>query len=149
MKSFLVGLLALVAISFAAVDNAHAQKALFKNQTPGALIKSATGGIADEATTGTATSTSAAATLNTDSGTVTTEALTTAGLADYTFTLTNSKITTASKVFYALTNGTNTQGTLAVGPATKASGSSVVLIHNLHATQALNGTIKIQFWVVQ
>lgn len=150
MKSFLVGLLALVAISFATVDNASAQKALFKGQTGGAIIKnSATGGTADELTTGTATSTAAAATLNTDSGKITTEALTTAGLANYTFTLTNSKIAATSKVFVSVENGTNTQGTLLPYRITPGAGSCVILLRNQHATEALNGTIKFSFLTIQ
>ncbi len=149
MKNFIVGLLALVAISFATVDNAKAQVAMFKGMTTGAHVEVGPGGIAAESTTSTATSTVHAATLNTDSGTITTEALTTAGLADYTFTLTNSQITAASKVFVTVANGTNTQGTLGVGTVTPGSGSCVIMIHNLHATQALNGTLKLGFFTVQ
>jgi hypothetical protein len=149
IKSFIVGLLALVAISFATVDNAQAQVTMFKGLTPGLTVKVGTGGIAAVKTTGTAVSTVHAATLNTDSGTITTEALTTAGLATYTFTLTDSLITATSKVFVTITNGTNSQGSLAGATVTPGAGSAVILVPNLHATQALNGTIVIGFDVVQ
>lgn len=98
--------------------------------------------------TGTATATAGAATLSKMSGVVTSEALTTAGLADYTLTLTNTLVTTASKITASVSNGTNTQGTLGMGPITPGTGSATIIVHNLHATQALNGTIKIAFEVV-
>jgi hypothetical protein len=127
----------------------YGQQAIFKGLTAGAGLKVGAGGIAAERTTGTATSTAAAATLNTDTGKITTEALTTAGLASYTFTLTNSLIAATSKIFVSVENGTNTQGTLGVGTIAPGAGSAVILIRNLHATQALNGTIKFNFYVVQ
>ena len=95
--------------------------------------------------TKTATASAGAATLNKSSGKITSEALTTAGLADYTLTLTDSSIAAADELFVSVTNGTNTQGTIAVGPVTPGAGSATIIIHNLHATQALNGTIIISF----
>lgn len=152
ISKFLVAVLAIVAISFAAVDNANAQAGTFKGQAKGTILKTSTA--ADEfngvaVSTGTATSTVHAATLNTDSGTLTTEALTTAGLAEYTFTLTDSLITSASKVFVNVYNGTNTQGSIAGARAIPGTGTCDFKVPNLHATQALNGTLKIQFWVVK
>lgn len=96
---------------------------------------------------GTATAASGAATLNAQTGTITSEAITTAAGAAYTLTLTNSFVKAASVVLVNFKNGTNSQGTLALGSVTEANGSVVIIFNNLHASQALNGTIKIGFSV--
>jgi hypothetical protein len=98
--------------------------------------------------TGTATATAGAATLSKQSGTVTSEALTTAAGAAYTLTLTNTLVATTSRVFASVDNGTNSQGDPAVGLITPGSGSIVIKVANRHATQAFNGTIKINFFVL-
>lgn len=95
---------------------------------------------------GTATAAAGAATLNAESGVVTSEALTTAQNATYTLTITNSKILATDMVLCSLANGTNTQGTPVIVRVTPANGSLVILVKNMHdAAQALNGTIKITF----
>jgi hypothetical protein len=94
---------------------------------------------------GTAAATSGAATLNTLSGTITSEALTTAAGAAYTLTLTNSTITTSSVITASVDQGTNTTAGLEVGRITPANGSVTILVWNRHASAALNGTIKISF----
>lgn len=99
--------------------------------------------------TGTATSTAGAATINAQTGLVTTEALTTAAAATYTFTLTNSAITTGSIVLVTVGKGTATTGEPSVHFVTTAAGSCVILIRNNAAAAALNGTIKIGFKVEQ
>lgn len=97
--------------------------------------------------TKTATASAGAATLNKMAGVITSEALTTAGLADYTLTLTNSDIAATDQLMVSVANGTNTQGTIAVGSVKPGSNSATIVIHNLHATQALNGTLLISFVV--
>lgn len=97
---------------------------------------------------GTASATAGAATLNKQSGTITSEALTTAAAGDYTLTLTNSVVTAASRVFVSLDNGTNTTAPVYVHRVTPAAGSVVILCRNGHASAALNGTIKINFFVM-
>jgi|GEM_PF-6586022 len=92
-----------------------------------------------------ATATSGAATLNNLSGTITSEALTTAAAASYTLTLTNSKVRTDSIAAVNIANGTNTQGIPVLSTVTYASGTMTVKIVNLHATQALNGTLLVRF----
>jgi hypothetical protein len=72
---------------------------------------------------------------------VTTEALTTAAGSTYTLTLTNPIISARSIVFVVYRNGTNTQGTLAAPMVTPAAGSVAVAVKNIHATEALNGTL--------
>lgn len=99
--------------------------------------------------TKTATASAGAATLNKMSGKITSEALTTAGLADYTLTLTNSDIAAVDIVLANVGNGTNTQGTIAVGSVIPGAGSVTIVVHNLHATQALNGTLVIEFAVLK
>ncbi len=102
-----------------------------------------------DADSGTASASAGAATLSKMAGVITSEALTTAGLAAYTLTLTNTVVAAADIVLVSVANGTNTQGTVTVGRVTPGSGSVVILIENVHATQALNGTIKISFLVVK
>lgn len=98
---------------------------------------------------GTATASSGAATLNKKAGTITTEALTTAQNALYTLTLTNSEVAADSIVMASVTDGTNTQGTPMVVRVTPSAGSLVITVANKHASsQALNGTLKINYLVV-
>lgn len=101
-----------------------------------------------DVTPGTGTSTAGAATVNTQSGLVTTEALTTATAATYTFTLTNSLINASSVVLVTIAKGTATAGEPAVHFVTPTAGSAVILIRNDAAAAALNGTIKIGFLVM-
>lgn len=96
---------------------------------------------------GAATSTSSAATIDAQSGQITTEALTTAAAAEYTMTLTNSNIAATSVVLVTVGKGTATAGTPVVSWVTPAAGSAVIIIQNAHAANALNGTITINFTV--
>ena len=98
---------------------------------------------------GTATATAGAATLDKAAGVITSEALTTAAAATYTLTLTNAVVEAGSIVLASLKNGTNTQGDLSLGLVTPAAGSVVIKVVNRHASEALNGTIKVSFVVVQ
>lgn len=95
-----------------------------------------------------AEATAGAATVNAQRGYVTSEALTTAAGAAYTLTLTNSRIAAASHVVATVEDGTNTQGIPVVGTVkVTAAGTAVIKVYNLHASQALNGTILISFTV--
>lgn len=96
---------------------------------------------------GTATSTAAAATVNTQAGTITTEALTTAAAASYTFTLTNALIKVGSQIFASASKGTATAGGLALSYATPAAGSAVLIFTNPTAA-AVNGTVLLNFFVL-
>lgn len=98
---------------------------------------------------GTATASAGAATLNDRAGKITTEALTTAQDLFYTLVLTNSFIAAADMVFVSVGNGTNSAGTPILTTVTPAAGSVTLLIQNKHLTAvALNGTLKISFFVV-
>lgn len=93
------------------------------------------------------TSTVHAATSDTFSGYVVTEALTTAVNAVYTFTLTNSNIAAVAvanskyaNIYVDARSGTNTVGGLTLTSVTAGSGTSVWTFTNLGAA-ALNGTM--------
>jgi hypothetical protein len=101
----------------------------------------------DNGSAGSATSTAAAATVNTQSGTITTEALTTAANATYTFTLTDNLITANSIIVAVVDKGTATAGNLVQGYTTPAAGSAVINFTNPTAA-AVNGTVKIRFCVI-
>ena len=94
---------------------------------------------------GTASATAGAATLNNRFGVVTSEAITTAAAAAYTLTITNSAIKATDMVMASVSNGTNTQGITVVSKVTPANGSLVIIVHNLHSAQPLNGTIKVAY----
>lgn len=95
---------------------------------------------------GTAGATAGAATLSKQSGTVTTESLSTAAGAIYTLTLTNSLVTSTSHIpTPSVCNGTNSQGQPTVLTVTPGSGQLVIVIKNVDAAAAFNGTLKISF----
>lgn len=98
---------------------------------------------------GTAIAVSGAATLQTFSGKITSEALVTAQNGIYTLTVTNEKVKANSIVLVSVANGSNTQGTPIIGRVTPANGSFVVQVINQHATaQALNGTVVVSFLTI-
>lgn len=99
-----------------------------------------------DVTPGTGTSTAGAATVNTQSGVITTEALATAAAATYTFTLTNSLINASSVVLVTVGKGTATTGGLTPVFITPAAGSAVMLLQNVTAA-AVNGTVKIFYTI--
>lgn len=95
----------------------------------------------------TGTSTAGAATLNTKSGRVVTEALTTAPGASYSFVLTNSLFTVNSPAPQVhVTDGTNTGGTLQLTSITLGAGTATITLTNV-GTSALNGTLVLAFHV--
>lgn len=100
-------------------------------------------GTSDE--TKTATATAGAATLNTLSGVVTSESITTAAAGLYTLTITNSTIAATDVVMASVANGTNSGGGPVIATVTPAAGSLVIVVKNDHASTAFNGTIKVAF----
>lgn len=93
----------------------------------------------------TATSTVGAATLNTKSGSVVTEALTTAAGSTYSFVLTNSLFTATGPVPQVhVTDGTNTTAGLQLTSITMGSGTATIVLTN-GGTAALNGTLVLSF----
>lgn len=99
--------------------------------------------------TGTATATAGAATLAKVAGKITSEALSTAAGATYTLTITNTKIEATDLVFASVAYGTSTTGTPAVTRVTPSANSLIVVVQNVHASAALNGTIVVSFYAVK
>jgi len=99
--------------------------------------------------TKTASATAGAATLNKSAGVITSEALSTAAGATYTLTLTDSAIAATDQVFASVAYGTSTTGTPCVTRVKPGAGSVVIVIQNIHASAALNGSIKISFFVLK
>lgn len=99
--------------------------------------------------TKTASATTGAATLNQPSGVVTSEALTTAAAATYTLTLTNSKVAATDIVLVTLGNGTNSAGAPVITTSTVTDSTVTVVVKNVHASAALNGTLVFYFAVVK
>src|ERR1044072_2360807 len=97
---------------------------------------------------GTATASSGAATLSKQSGTITSESLTTAAAGGYTLTLNNTVVAATSRGDVNVDNGTNSAGIPVVSLVTPSSGQVIIKVYNLHASAAFNGTIKINFTVV-
>lgn len=95
----------------------------------------------------TGTSTAAAVTMNVTSGSILTEALTTAAGASYAFTLTNSLLTTATDAPQVQVGFKScTAGIPRVASVVNGSGTSVITITN-DGTAAFNGTILMGFHV--
>jgi len=86
-----------------------------------------------------------AITLNRQSGKITTKSLTTAADAFYTITLTNSLITTSSKIFVTYAGGTVAAGRPLVYSTIAGSGSVPIIILNLTGAGAFNGTVILDF----
>lgn len=89
-------------------------------------------------------------TINKYSGKITTGTLTTAALGTQAITLTNSYITTSSNVIAWVENYSGTvvtNGIPIIFKSTPAAGSATITLLNLHAANALNGTVTIKFIV--
>lgn len=119
-------------------DNANNQLAVTNNGTT----------IGSFPTSQTATATAGAATLNALGGVVTSESLSTAAGGTYTLTLTDSFIAATSRVFVSIGKGTDTTGVPTIATVTPGSGSVAIVVQNIHASAALNGTITFMFWVL-
>jgi hypothetical protein len=135
MKSLLSGLLALFVLAGVAV--AQTQPPL----RPLAL--------ALDSGTKTATATAGAATLSKSAGVVTTEALSTAAAASYTLTLTNTSIAVGDQVLASVSLGTATTGTPVITSIKEGAGSVVIIVKNIDASAAFNGTLRIKFAVLK
>lgn len=109
-------------------------------QAPGAFSSLTVG-----SGTKTATAVSGAATLNKKSGIITTDSLNTASGGSCTLTLTNSALLATDNVQVTIGNGTNTAGSPDLVTSTVSAGQMVVVIQNIHASAALNGTLKVRF----
>lgn len=84
-----------------------------------------------------------AASVPTDSAIVTTASLTTAAGVTATFTVSSPAITPNSLVMVAVGNGTNTTGNPDLASVTPGNGIVTIVIQNIAAAAALNGTLKL------
>lgn len=100
---------------------------------------------------GTAAEAANAVTINQPSGVITTSALTNAAGASYSFTFTNSFITATSVVMLdrgAYSGTIITNGVPYVSHAAPGAGTIVITVTNIHAANALSGTLAIGFVIV-
>ena len=139
MKRLLIGA---VALALLACGGAFAQGTLNPSTFRTTLMALDSG-------TKTATATSGAATLNKSAGVITSEALSTAAASTYTLTLTNSTIAATDQVFASVSTGTSTTGMPCITTTKPGAGSVVIVVQNVAASGALNGTIKIAFHVLK
>lgn len=93
------------------------------------------------------TSAATGVTLNKPVGQITTVALTTAAGAEERFTVTNSKV--AATDIIALSTTYNGAGTPALAVVNVAAGAFDIVITNLHAANALNALMVINFAVIK
>ncbi len=100
--------------------------------------------LASQIAANTATSTTHAATLNTLAGTVTTESLSTAAGSTYTFTLTNSNITSSSVPMVSFRPKTAISSQVQLVSITSGSGTVDFVFKNV-GTSAWNGTFVLAF----
>ena len=97
---------------------------------------------------GSATEASNAVTLNSLSGIITTSSLTTAAGNSYVITLTNSYIDSSSaRIFITRVGGTNTRHNFQIDAAA-GTGSATITIYNTEPSNALNGTVIFNFFVL-
>jgi hypothetical protein len=101
------------------------------------------------ADSGTATAVAGAVTLNKLSGVITTEALTTAAAANYGLAITNSTIAATDIIFASVSEVTNSGGVPVVCKVQPGAGTLNIIIRNVHASAAFNGTLNIAFWALK
>lgn len=98
--------------------------------------------------TATGTGATATATLSKKTGIITSEALTTAAAGTYTLTLTNTKIAAGSVIVCNARRKSATAGVPMVTKVTPGSGTVDIEVTNIHAANAINGTIDVVFEIV-
>lgn len=107
--------------------------------------KTTTNTFALDTGTKTTTASAGAAVLNKSAGKITTEALTTAGLASYTLTLTNSQIAAADQVFASVAFGSATVGEPTIARVTPSANQVIIIVRNAAPITAFDGTLVVSF----
>lgn len=95
-----------------------------------------------------ATATTGAATCSGMRGQVTTESLTTAAGAEYTLTITNDQAVAGDQCFASVDAGASA-GTPGIGGCKVATGTITITVTNLHASNAFDNTLKVNFRLVK
>ena len=100
---------------------------------------------------GTASATAGAATLANKCGKVTSEALVTAAGAVYTLTVTTTgaNMEATDICLSSVAFGTSSAGTPAISRTQVAANSLVVTVQNIHAANAFNGTIVVNYFCLK
>lgn len=98
-------------------------------------------------TSGTGTEAANAVTVNALSGVITTSSLTTAAAGSYVITLTNSFVVSGARIMITRAGGTNTRRNFQID-AVAGSGTATITIYNTEPTNALNGTVIFNFFVL-
>lgn len=120
--------------------SAYLAAAIAKGDAISALLTD-TGSVTQE------TSITTGVTVNATNGTVTTVASTLAAGAETSFTVTNSKVLTTSRVHVQEVYPIASDGWAEASVSAVANGSFVVKLKNLHASEALNAAVRIDFLV--
>lgn len=87
-------------------------------------------------------------TVNRQSGKLTTKTITPIAGDDQYVWLFNSLITTSSKVFTEIDDNGSGTGTPIIRQVKTYSGVALIVIYNAHASEAINGILKINFFVI-
>lgn len=136
-----------VTASKAVVVDSNKDIATLRNVTMnGTLTFSAGGSINTDSGTGTCSSN--AVTISKMAGVITTESLSTAAAGSQAITLTNTLIAAGDLVILTKAGGTNTRRNFHV-EAVAGSGSATITIYNTEPTNALDGTIILNFLVLK
>ena len=96
----------------------------------------------------TATLSSNAATLTKYAAVITTESLTTAAGSSQAFTLTLTGVAATDLVFVQRAGGTNTRRNFSL-EAVPSTNTVTVTLYNTESTNALNGTVKFNIWILK
>jgi ATP-dependent DNA ligase len=95
-----------------------------------------------------ATSITTGVTVNAHSGVITTVSSTLAANTETTFTVTNSKVTTDSKIFLQIQYANASTGVPTVHVSSISAGSFVIDLLNASTTAALNDVVKIHYMIL-
>jgi hypothetical protein len=114
--------------------------------TPAGLTKSDAPNLSAGITTG--TSASNAVTVTGQLAVITTEALTTAAGADYTLTITDTRVDAGCAAFFSVAQGSTAGGPYLVHNVVITDDQIVIKVRNLHATVAANGALTIYMLVL-
>lgn len=113
----------------------------------GSVDISSSGFVTMAPATDTQASPTAASTLNVNVGAATFTGFTTASAASQVFTITNSIITTSSKIFVTVCNEGANDAQMTVMRVKRLAGSMEVTCTN-NGAAALNGNVTVNFWVI-
>lgn len=89
-----------------------------------------------------------AITINAEAFAITTDSLTGAVTTLHTLTITNNTVTADSIPYFVIQKWTLTTGVPAITSATVSAGQIVLVIQNIAASWSFNGTLKINWFII-